>query len=95
MNLGNIARVAEFTCSIGVDLPPRLLDGFDIWFFCLCNVDGAGWGLVEEVLGVLPQSAVLHCDYLQRMAESAELAALFAAAAPASLRCMSLSGPNL
>ena len=49
----------SLTCRLGVDLPPRLFDGFDRRFFGLGDVDGAGGGLVEEVLRVLPQRAVL------------------------------------
>jgi hypothetical protein len=56
------------TSSIRVDLPPGLLDSFYSRFFGLCDVDGARRGLVEEILGVLPQGAVLHSDDLRSRA---------------------------
>jgi hypothetical protein len=58
-------RGARVTCRVGVDLAPALLDGFNRGFFGFCDVDGAGGGLVEEILGVLPQRTVLDGDYLQ------------------------------
>ena len=66
------ATRAHRTCSIGVYLSPRFLDGFNRRFFSLCDVDGAGRSLVEEVFGVLPKGAVLDSDNLRRKAQQSE-----------------------
>jgi hypothetical protein len=57
--------IAIITCSVGVDLSPRLFHSFDSWFLVLCFIDRAGRGLVKEVLRMLPQRAVFDGDNLR------------------------------